>query len=115
MKPKFILIALMLLASCAQSNAQAEKKYDYGEIVLNASTDNSIIVYTEQGRQEFKIEKNDDARVAILKKVNELSDSGWAVYNVSECSATVSNKLTYYIRKTKAEIAEKSRVTTWSK
>lgn len=110
MKLKSILIAMMLSASGIQLNAQSEKPYDYGEIVLSMGTDNVITVYTPQGQQEFKIEKNDDAQAAIIKKVNELAKGGWEVYNVAEQPIGGVMKLTYFIRKLKNEITDKPKI-----
>jgi hypothetical protein len=99
MKAKAILITLLLSLSAV--SLWAQEKYDYAVVRLTVTMSAKIVVATNSGVSETITEKGDASLVALIKKVEELSQAGWEVYSNSEVINNSFNGTTYYLRKKK--------------
>ena len=89
MKLKSLILTIGLTLFAA-SGLLAQDKYEYATVY--AFNLNSIR-FTIEGNQETTSTTPKNCEMDILKKVNELSEKGWEVYNV--------NNGIYYLRKKK--------------
>jgi len=91
-----ILFTLILMLSVAC--LQAQDKYEYATVRQTLVT---LRVTTSKGTEEIKLEKMKifDVEVNLLKKVEELNEQGWEVYNTT--SVPEVPEIMYYLRKKK--------------
>jgi hypothetical protein len=99
MKTKSLLLTA-IFSLLLVSGAWAQDKYEYATLraTINGCSPANI-VFTTVDNQEIFQNKAKEADKETLKKLNELSDKGWEVYNITDSGNGCV--LTYHLRKKK--------------
>ncbi len=94
MKTKSLLLTA-ILSLLIVSGAWAQEKYEYA--IVKIATLNEINFVTADNIESIKTQSSQIDK-DVIKKVNELSNQGWEVYNTT---ASNSVFIIYYLRKKK--------------
>lgn len=105
MKTKSLLLTA-IFSLLLVSGALAQEKYEYAIVKQSGAL---FTVSTKEKAEQFKHERGEDLYVTLLKKVSELNDMGWEVYNNTETTFSSPNginspfnsNMTFYLRKKK--------------
>lgn len=87
------IVAFMLLALVGF----AQEKYDY---MIISSEVGTIHITTKEKDEDIGLTRGENILVTLLKKVDEMQDKGWEVYNSNPYS-TGRYLQVYYLRKKK--------------
>jgi len=104
MKTYFISLMLISLLTIGVNNElEAQDKFEYASVIYLTRLGKPSLQFTSQdGTKRFPIESYEDAALAIINKVNDLSNLGWEVYNNSEYNGNADTySLTYFLRRKK--------------
>lgn len=102
-KSSFLTILFSLLLV---SGLFAQEKYEYAIVKLYESS-RIIFIATTGKTTEYKLERSEMPLTALLKKVNDLVEEGWVVYNNTESVVGIgqfgiaSPYMSYHLRKKK--------------
>lgn len=88
-KLKTLCITTLLLFTI--NTAMAQDSYEFAEVHRYGFL---IQIVTKAGVEEIKINKGENTAVIFMKKINELSNSGWDIYD-----ATSSTGIIYFLRR----------------
>lgn len=102
-KITFLVMLICFLTIGLTTVSKAQDKFEYASVTYLTRLGKPTLQVTNQdGTRKFPIESYDDAALAIINKVNELSNIGWEVYNNSEYNGNGDlYSLTYFLRRKK--------------
>lgn len=75
---------------------QAQDKYEFA---ILANNNGKIEFTSKEGSKDVGISNNESSTVAALKKLNDLSNEGWEVYNSETIIFNSVNRMIYYLKR----------------
>jgi|ERR1043165_2662290 hypothetical protein len=97
-----VVLSLFLASGLLAQEKSITEKYEYATVRGNwgGNCINSKVIFTIAGNQEIVSSTVKDGEKDLLKKVNDLSNEGWEVYNNTALEGSCAYA-TYYLRKKK--------------